>query len=70
MAEFCQACSKKLFGDDYHDFKGLTTEENRKEDKAAIVLCEGCGSIQVDPEGRCISDDCLEKGKEGHGPDG
>ena len=69
MAEFCEACSKEHFGPDFpNDFKGLTTEESWKEGKAAVVICEGCGPIQVDPKGRCISEDCLEAGKKGHGP--
>ena len=34
---------------------------------AAIVICEGCGVIQVDQEGNCISTDCQQAGQPGHG---
>ena len=60
MAEFCKQCSLELFGEDYGDFAGLTSKKQYKKGFAAIVLCEGCGPIQVDPEGKCISPDCLK----------
>jgi hypothetical protein len=31
------------------------------------VICEGCGLIQVDQLGQCISKDCLKQGQYGHG---
>jgi hypothetical protein len=62
MAEFCKQCSEELFGKDFEDFKGLTTAEDWKADQAAVVICEGCGPIQVDSDGKCISDDCLLQG--------
>jgi hypothetical protein len=37
------------------------------EDRAAIVTCEDCGIIQVDPAGNCISIDCFRSGEDGHG---
>lgn len=58
MAEFCKQCSLDLFGVDYEDFKGLTTQEDWVSGLAATVLCESCGVIQVDPEGKCIILDC------------
>ena len=61
MADFCKQCSLGLFGEDFKELASITTEEEWAEEKAAIVLCEGCGSIQVDPEGCCISSDCLKK---------
>ena len=61
MADFCKQCSIELFGEDYGNFKGLTLEKDWKDNKACIVLCEGCGYIQVDPEGNCVSKDCLKK---------
>lgn len=66
MAEFCEACSKEL-GHPYGDFRGLTSNENWENGKAALVLCEGCGPIQVNPAGFCVSNDCLKAGQEGHG---
>lgn len=61
MADFCKQCSLELFGEDFGDLKGLTTNEDWKKGLAAVVICEGCGVIQVDPDGRCISPDCLKK---------
>lgn len=57
MADFCYQCSQPLFTEKYwgEDFKGLTTKEDWEKGQAAVVLCEGCGPIQVDPEGRCIT---------------
>lgn len=66
MAEFCSACNYEMF-DMESDFKGLTTEEEWVEDKAALVICEGCGPIQVNPNGDCVSKDCLHTGQDGHG---
>ena len=53
MAEFCNQCARSL-DMDRGDFKGLTSEKDWKEGKAARVLCEGCGETQVDPDGYCI----------------
>ncbi len=66
MAEFCEACNRELFNME-SDFKGLTSEKDWEEGKAAVVLCEGCGSVRVDPEGCCVSKDCLKAGQTGHG---
>lgn len=57
MANYCKQCSKELFGLP-SDFKGITKPNT---DKFAVVLCEGCGSIQVDSDGKCISEDCEKK---------
>lgn len=68
MADFCKACSDKLFGPDMPpDLGGITKQAEWEHGKAVAVLCEGCGPIQVDPEGNCVSRDCLCAGKEGHG---
>lgn len=61
MAEFCKQCSIELFGKDYEEFKGLTSQKDWEDEMACVVLCEGCGPILVDPEGRCISKDCFKK---------
>ena len=66
MADFCKACSIDIFEKDFGDHAAITTEKDWDEGMACVVICEGCGSIQVDPEGNCVSPDCLEKGKEGH----
>ena len=62
MADFCKQCSERLFGEDFRELAGFTSAEAWAEGKAAVTTCEGCGPIQVDPEGRCVSSDCLEKG--------
>jgi len=67
MADFCRQCSIDLFGEDFGDLKGLTDPESWAKGLAACAICEGCGWIQVDPAGNCVSSDCLEKGKPGHG---
>lgn len=53
MAEFCEKCNQELF-DLPSDFKGLSTEEDTKKGLYASVLCEGCGVILVDHEGRRV----------------
>lgn len=61
MADFCSQCSLKMFDRDFHELAGVTSPEAWAQGKAAVVICEGCGPVQVDPEGRCVSDDCPNK---------
>lgn len=61
MADFCQQCSVAEFGQDFRELAGLSTAEDTAKDLYPIVICEGCGYVQVDHEGRCVSSDCLEK---------
>ncbi len=70
MADFCKQCSIDLFSEDNRDLAGVTTPEVWTEGKGAIVICERCGIIQVDPDGNCASTDCLRAGKPGHGVPG
>ena len=51
MAAFCQQCANE-FGEP-GDFEGCAPFE--------VVLCEGCGAIQVNEQGECISPDCLKR---------
>lgn len=67
MADFCKACSEELFGKDYRNLAGLTGPEEWKKGYAVLTICEGCGFIQVTPEGECATDNCLKKGQPGHG---
>lgn len=53
MSDHCQSCMPE-----FHDLVGVTSEKDFDSGKAAIVLCEGCGIIQVDPDGYCLGD-CL-----------
>jgi hypothetical protein len=62
MADFCRQCSERLFGQDFRDLAGLTSPEDWADGKAVVVICEGCGPIQVDPDGACTSADCLVPG--------
>lgn len=61
MADFCKQCSITEFGEDFGDMANITTAEDEAQNRYALVLCEGCGAIQVDREGRCVSPDCHEK---------
>ena len=62
MADFCSQCATSTFGEDHGDLAGLTSIISFMMGEAALVICEGCGPIQVDPAGRCISNDCFEGG--------
>jgi hypothetical protein len=65
MADFCEQCSVVIFGEDFGDLAGLVSEEEESKGYMACVLCEGCGPIQVNRAGKCLSKDCLQK----HGED-
>lgn len=67
MAEFCKQCSIDMFGEDFKELAGLTKTEDWLKELAYQVICEGCGPIQVDPDGNCVSSDCIRAGKPGHG---
>lgn len=60
MADFCMQCSQGL-GFENNDLSGIiTADDTAKGFVSSVVLCEGCGPIQVDHTGRCVSSDCLE----------
>jgi hypothetical protein len=67
MADFCKACSEELFDMDGKDLAGITDKGAWEQSRAAVAICEGCGYIQVDPDGNCVAKDCLKKGEKGHG---
>lgn len=61
MADFCRQCSMDhFFGNDTRDLAGITTKEDMEQGLYALVICEGCGFVQVDPDGNCISRDCAK----------
>jgi hypothetical protein len=62
MADFCKACSIDNFGKDFEELAGLSTPEQTAAGLFPVVICEGCGPIQVDHEGKCVSSDCPEHG--------
>lgn len=49
MAEFCKDCSIVLFGHDTKDLAGIA-----RPGHLAMVLCEGCGFIIVDEDGKRV----------------
>lgn len=55
MSDFYKQCSIDIFGEDYHDMAGITHVEEEREGKYRWVLCEDCGSIQVNSLGECVS---------------
>ena len=61
MADFYKQCSIDHFGKDYKDLANISTPEDTSQEKYAIVICEGCGFIQVNHLGECITKDCLQK---------
>lgn len=67
MADFCRACSIEIFGEDHRELAEITTEEQQAKGHYAVVICEGCGIIQVDKDGNCVSKDCLKVLEPGHG---
>ena len=57
MSEFCLQCAKK-----HHTPNGFIGE--CKAGYFATVICEGCGVIQVNHLGECVSPDCDVNHKE------
>jgi len=60
MADFCKKCSIAMWGKDFGDLAGLSKPEDTENGLYPVVICEGCGPIQVNHEGICISEDCKE----------
>jgi hypothetical protein len=54
MADFCKECSIELFGEDFQDLAGITKKKDFANGLRAIVICEGCGLIGVDPDGKRV----------------
>lgn len=63
MADFCNQCAKEL-NFPSGDLAGITKQVDWVLKQAALVICEGCGPIQVDPDGNCVSSDCFKNGHE------
>lgn len=55
MADFCKECSIEMFGKDFRELAGITTEDDEKNNLYATVICEGCGYIQVDKDGVAVN---------------
>lgn len=59
MADFCKKCSIDIFGEDFGELAGLITEADTAAGfVSSVVICEGCGLIQVNHLGECVSPDC------------
>ena len=55
MADFCYDCTTDLFGQEYADtneFAGIV-----RNDEMFFCLCEGCGWITVDKDGKKIEEE-------------
>jgi hypothetical protein len=63
MADYCWQCTIDMFGVKGYrnDLTNLSTKDDTENKKYALTICEGCGPIQVDHTGTCISKDCLKK---------
>jgi hypothetical protein len=66
VADFCSQCSEEVFGEDFKDLAGLLTPEQAKEGFVVPIICEGCGPVFVDIDGKCVDEHCLKK----HGTNG
>jgi hypothetical protein len=51
VSDHCRSCIPE-----FDDLVGITTEDDWDHGLAAVVMCEGCGAVQVDPEGYCLGD--------------
>ena len=66
MADFCYQCTEKLFGKEFapgNDFHSMITKSEVDKGFLLPVLCEGCGYIMVDHEGRKVktADDIVQE---------
>jgi len=60
VADYCRQCSIEILGEDYGDLKDLTSELGTANGLFLVVICEGCGVIQVNHKGTCMSTGCLK----------
>lgn len=68
MAEFCKECAHEMWGDEIpSDFKNMITDEQLQDGYVCEVLCEGCGWIYVNEEGKRLSKIRLDPPKEDSG---
>jgi len=56
VAEFCKQCALETFGEDIGDLAGISTPEDTASGLFPVLLCEGCGPVQVDHAGRRINE--------------
>lgn len=61
MSDYCRQCSIDIFGEDNGELRGLSGAEDTEKGLYPVVICEGCGVVQVDHEGSCVSPDCVHR---------
>lgn len=59
MADFCQTCSLASFGTDFQELAKLMPPEKYDAEHGALALCECCGPVVVDYNGKRMTEDCL-----------
>ena len=55
MADLCKQCSIETWGEDGRDLAGLDNGD-------FLALCEGCGYIRINDDGKCIDLQCRKHG--------
>lgn len=56
MSDLCQQCSIDTWGGDSKDLANLTST-------TIIALCDVCGMVVVDADGKCVDSGCPVHGK-------
>ena len=56
--KYCQQCSVEHNGVDLEDFEGRLTLKEHEDGYTLPVVCDGCGIVCVDPNGKCVDKDC------------
>lgn len=66
MAEFCYQCTEDVLGipGKYNDFSGMGEVAKHEQGLHCNVLCEGCGHIQVDFQGKRVGPNPIKLQKE------
>ena len=54
MADLCHQCAMGIFGEDSGDLAGLSTPDDTRAGLFPVLICEGCGPVQVDHAGHRI----------------
>jgi hypothetical protein len=57
MADYCRTCSIVLFGKDFKELADLLPANQYTKETGALALCECCGPIVVDVDGKRMSKD-------------
>lgn len=52
MSVYCQQCSHELLGVDQEDLAGFVSPAMAAEGYALYAVCEACGPVMVDADGR------------------